>query len=118
MVYLKRKHIEVKVDRRKSTRIEFHFPIVILGIDDSAQIVDFSLDGFYIEISTEKKLTIGQLINIALKLPIEKDSLRLKAQVIYNDKLGIGCRFVDLSSSSFEKLERTFDVFNATLPIE
>lgn len=118
MVNLRRKHIEVGSDRRKSIRIEFHFPIVILGIDDTAQILDFSLDGFHIEISAGKELIIGQNINLALKLPMEKDSVRIRAKVVYKDNKGIGCRFIDLTQSMYEKLERCFNVFNSTLPIE
>jgi hypothetical protein len=118
MVTFRRKFIDVPSDRRRHTRIEFHFPVVILGIDDQAQILDFSLDGFYIEISSGKELIIGQFINLALRLPIEREPLRLKAQIVYKDSHGIGCRFIELTPAVFERLERCFNVFTATLPIE
>ena len=46
MVNLRRKHIDVTKERRNKTRIEFHLPVVILGVDDKAQIIDFSPEGF------------------------------------------------------------------------
>jgi PilZ domain len=118
MVLFKRRHIDVDADRRRNTRIELHIPVVILGMDVKAQIVDFSLDGFHIEINSHDELPIGQPINLALRLPAEKDPLRLKAKVIYRDRRGFGCRFTDLSTSALERLQRCFNVFNATLPIE
>ena len=59
MVNLRRKHIEVTTERRNKTRIEFQLPVVILGIDDKAQIIDFSPEGFHIELGTNVTLEIG-----------------------------------------------------------
>jgi hypothetical protein len=118
MVFLKRRHVEVDADRRKNTRIEFHIPVVILGIDAEALIVDFSLDGFHIELAMKNDLSIGQQINLALRLPTERDPLRIKAKIMYIDGKGIGCRFIDVAPPLLEKLERCFNVFNATLPID
>ena len=77
-----------------------------------------SLNGFYIECQSHKKAAIGQIVNLALRLPIERDTLRIKAKVVYKDRIGIGCRFVDLPAATLEKLERCFNVFNATLPMD
>ena len=118
MVNLRRQYIQVTDERRKDMRIEFHFPVVILGIDDRAQIIDFSLNGFHIEMQSEITLTVGQIIKLALRLPTEKATLKIRAKVAYRDRKGIGCRFVDLGPSYQEKLERCFNVFNSTLPIE
>ena len=118
MVNFRRQYIQVNSDRRKSTRIEFHFPVVILGIDDAAQILDFSMDGFYIETKFDGEIVLGQNINLALRLPMERDSLRIKANVVYKDNKGIGVRFIDVTPLAYEKLERCFNVFNATLPID
>ena len=118
MVLFKRRHIEVDADRRRNTRIEFHIPVVILGIDAEAQIVDFSLDGFHIELTSDLELAVGQQIYLALRLPTERDPLRIKAKIMYTGSKGIGCRFIDVAPPLIEKLERCFNVFNATLPIE
>jgi hypothetical protein len=118
MVFLKRRHVEVDADRRKNTRIEFHIPVVILGIDAEAQIVDFSMEGFHIELTSDLELAVGQQLYLALRLPTERDPLRIKAKVVYIDHKGVGCRFTEITPPLFEKLERCFNVFNATLPIE
>jgi hypothetical protein len=118
MVLYKRRHIEVDTDRRRNTRIEFHVPVVILGIDAEAQIVDFSLDGFHIELTSDLELAIGQQVYLALRLPTERDPLRIKAKIVYIDGKGIGCRFTDMAPLLLQKLERCFSVFTSTLPIE
>lgn len=118
MVKLKRQFIEVANDRRRNQRIEFHYPIVILGIDENAQILDFSPEGFHIELSADRKLAIGRSVNLALKLPTEESVLNIRAKVTYADKNGIGCRLVDTTPHIFESLERCFNIFNATLPLE
>ena len=118
MVTFRRQYLEVSSDRRRQTRIEFHFPVVILGVDDQARILDFSLNGFYIECNTDRQAPIGQIVNLALRPPIERNPLRIKAKVVYRDAIGIGVRFIDLPAATFEKLERCFNVFNATLPID
>ena len=117
MVNLRRKHIEVTTERRNKTRIEFQLPVVILGIDDKAQIIDFSPEGFHIELGTNVTLEIGRQINLALRFPSEKKVLKIKAKVVYKDKKGIGCRFVDLTPQLSDTLDRCFNIFNATLPI-
>jgi hypothetical protein len=118
MVLLKRRYIEVNADRRKNTRIEFHIPVVILGIDAEAQIVDFGLEGFHIELTSNLELAVGQHLYLALRLPTESDPLRIKAKIVYVEDKGIGCRFTDVAAPLLEKLERCFNVFNATLPID
>jgi hypothetical protein len=118
MVLLKRRNIQVDTDRRRNTRIEFHIPVVILGIDAEAQIVDFSLEGFHIELTSDLELAVGQQIYLALRLPTERDPVRIKAKIVYIDHKGIGCCFTDIASLLLEKLERCFNVFTATLPIE
>ncbi len=118
MVALRRQYIEVGSERRKASRIEFHFPVIIFGIDDKARIVDFSLDGLYIQMSSIKMVEGGRRVKIALKMPVERQVLIIKAEVVYTDKEGIGCRFVDLTPSQSQSLEQCFNIFNATLPIE
>ena len=118
MVKLRRQFIEVVAERRNNERIEFHYPVVILGIDENAQILDFSPEGFHIELSTDKDLAVGRSINLALKLPTEKSVVRIRAIVAYKDKLGIGCKLVDTTPHIYKALQRCFDIFNATLPLE
>lgn len=118
MVKLRRQYKNVPSERRRNQRIEFHYPVVILGIDENAQILDFSTDGFYIELKSKKELSIGRHINLALRLPTDSDVLKLRARVAYKDASGIGCQLVDTSPKLYASLERCFNIFNATLPIE
>lgn len=118
MVNLRRKHVKVKSERRSNDRIEFHYPIVILGIDEKAQILDFSPEGFFIEMHNKINLPIGRHINLALKLPTEKEVLRLRAKIAYKDKNGIGCQLVDTTIKLYASLERCFNIINSTLPLE
>ena len=118
MVKLRRQFVEVSADRRNNQRIEFHYPIVILGIDENAQILDFSPDGFHIELSVDQDLAIGRNINLALKLPTEKSVGRIRAKVAYKDKLGFGCKIMDSTPKIYASLQRCFNIYNATLPLE
>lgn len=118
MVNLKRKYIKVDKERRNNDRIEFHYPVVVLGIDEEARILDFSPEGLYIEMHTQKRLTVGRHVNLALKLPTEKEVLRLRAKIAYADKNGIGCQLVDTGVNIYKSLERCFNIINSTLPID
>lgn len=118
MVKLRRQYTRVTPDRRANQRIEFHYPIVILGIDEKAQILDFSPDGFYVELSSKTDLAVGRRLNLALRLPTEQDVLKMRARVAYQDGVGIGCQLVDTTPKHYDSLERCFNIFNATLPIE
>ena len=118
MVKLRRQFVEVDNDRRNNQRIEFHYPVVILGIDENAQILDFSLEGFHIELSSDIHLAVGRNINLALKLPDEKSVLNIRARVTYQEKNGIGCKLVDGTTHIYDSLERCFSIFNSTLPLE
>lgn len=118
MVNFRRQFKPVSKERRSDMRIEFHYPVELIGIDKNAQILDFSLNGFHIEMQAENTLVIGQVIKLALQLPTERNAFRIRAKVVYKDKNGLGCRFVDLGPSYQEKIEHCFNVFNATLPID
>jgi hypothetical protein len=118
MVNLRRQYIDVAADRRTNQRIEFHYPIVILGFDEKAQILDFSPDGFYVELNSTAELAVGRHLNLALRLPTEDDVLKIRARVAYKDDAGIGCQLIDTPPKLYASLERCFNIFNATLPIE
>ena len=81
MVNFKRQHIDVSSERRRTHRIEFHYPVVVLGVDDKARILDFSPNGFYIEMTAKDKPSVGRYINLALKLPTERRVLKIKTRV-------------------------------------
>lgn len=109
---------KVNSDSRENSRIEFHHPVVILGIDTMARILDFSLGGFYIETAQTTKIKNGQRLNLALKLPEEKAFMSLKAQVVHRDDNGFGCQLLSQSHEQDQALKKCFEVFSGMLPID
>ncbi|MEJ2155294.1 MAG: PilZ domain-containing protein [Desulfobacteraceae bacterium] len=118
MVNFRRQLKAVGTERRNNQRIEFHYPVVILGVDEKARILDFSPGGFYIELGTDRTLDVGRTIHLALRLPIERRVLNIRAKVTYKDRTGIGCQLVDMAPDIYDSLERCFNIFNGTLPLD
>jgi hypothetical protein len=108
----------VDSDSRKNSRIEFHHPVVILGVDTMARILDFSLGGFYVETAQLAKIKNGQRLSLALKLPEEKAFMALKAQVVHRDAKGFGCQLLGQSHEEAQALKKCFEVFSGMLPID
>ncbi|MDA8141859.1 MAG: PilZ domain-containing protein [Desulfobacteraceae bacterium] len=117
MLNLRRAHRKTNAELREDPRIEFHVPATIIGVDANACIIDFSLGGFYIETDAAKVPTVGQRLNIALKLPNEKTGISVRAEVVYQAKDGFGCKLCDPSPDTMRVLERCFNIFSGTLPI-
>ena len=105
-------------DRRKHPRIAFHVPVSVMGLNENARVVDFSLNGFFVQIDARSKLKEGQQVRLALKFPHGKTSTVIKAKVVHIDQNGFGCQFLHLSSSINELLEKNFDIYSGTIPIE
>lgn len=117
MLDLKREHIKTNAELREDPRIEFHVPATIIGIDAEAFIIDFSLGGFYIETDSSKVPSKGQKVNIALKLPNERNGVTVKAEVVYEGKNGFGCKLCDPAPEAKLILARCFNIFSETLPV-
>ncbi len=117
MLNLQRKWISVRDEYRSKPRIEFHFPVAIIGNDSQARIVDFSLSGFYIETDSVLKVSPHQKINLALKLPGEDTAITLKAEVVHRDTKGFGCKFCSMGDRVYRALENCFSMFSGTLPV-
>lgn len=105
-------------DRRKHPRIAFHVPVSVMGLNEKARVIDFSLNGFYIEMNARGKLNEGQQVRLATRFPHEKSITIFKAVVVHIDQNGFGCQFVHLSPLINELLEKYFDIYSGTLPIE
>lgn len=118
MLNLQRKHIGMDTELRVYPRIEFHYPVAIIGIDANAQIIDFSLNGFYVETDQVDEIKMDQKINLALKLSDEKILITVKAKVVHRDESGFGCKFWNPNPEVTEALERCFDLYAGMLPIE
>jgi hypothetical protein len=118
MLNLKRKLTSVSAEARVNPRIEFHYPVSILGIDANARIVDFSLGGLYIESECSMQILNNQKVSLILRLPEEKAGVIAKAQIIYRDQHGFGCKFCDIQPNVLKVLSSYFNMFSGILPIE
>ena len=118
MIKFRRNSIKVDSELRTNSRIEFHHPVVILGIDNKARILDFSLGGFYIETDQIAKIKNDQRLNLALKLPDEKAYMALKAKVVHKEDNGFGCMILSQSHEETEALKECFALFSGMLPID
>ena len=118
MVKFQRSYIPVNEDYRRQPRIEFQLPVSIMGIKVEATILDFSLEGFYIQLECASNFNEGQLLKLALRFPGERNLSMIKVRVARVDKHGIGCEFMDLEPAMKELIDRNFEIFSCTLPIQ
>jgi hypothetical protein len=118
MTNLNNESMQGNSDRRKHPRIAFHVPVSVMGLNEKARVVDFSLNGFFVQMDARGKLKEGQQVRLALRFPQEKASTVIKAKVVHIDQNGFGCQFVNLSPLINEQLEKIFDMYSGTLPIE
>jgi hypothetical protein len=93
-------------------------PVSIIGVEAQAFILDFSLEGFYIRVERTADFKEGQSLRLALRFPSERNLSMIKVRVARIDAHGIGCEFVDLEPTTKELIDRNFEIFSATLPIQ
>ncbi len=118
MVDTRREHINVKAERRAYPRLDFTCSAKIIGIKDPVTITDISLGGFFFELKLASKLRMGQIANVALNLPTEREPLILKARMINQTDRGVGCAFVDLTPTQRNAIHNCFETFKDTMPIK
>jgi c-di-GMP-binding flagellar brake protein YcgR len=117
MVDLRRKDEKVDIDRRTHPRLDFNCKATIRGINQVVLVTDISLGGFFFELNTKKKLKMGTLVDVSMRLPTEEQAIRFKAKFISQGERGIGCKFVGLSPENEEAIRFCFDTFKDTLPL-
>ena len=88
-----------------------------MGIREPVTITDISLGGFFFEIKLKGKLRMGQIVNVAIELPTEREHLHVKARMINQNERGVGCAFVDLRPDQREAVRNCFETFKDTIPI-
>lgn len=116
MADLRSEKKNVRQERRKDPRLEFHCNAMVLGIDGVKTITDISLGGIFIEIDDLDGIEIGQTMMINVKLPTESKTMRLKAKAINKNNRGVGCQFVSLKESQKDAICMCFEYFKDTLP--
>lgn len=102
---------------RKAPRIDFYLPVMIKGYKGLNKTRDFSLSGLFIQVQGTSRFKQGDEIELVMKLPQEKNAIRVKARVMRVTSKGIGVEFVDLSTQHAMALEYCFHVFKHTIPL-
>ena len=118
MVDINHRHPDDGSERRAYPRLVFHCSATIRGINQVVKITDISLGGFFFELATNKKLKLGTLVDVSMRLPTEESTLRFKAKLISQGKRGIGCKYVSLMPETREAIRNCFETFKDTLPID
>ena len=117
MVKMPRKDVKVEKERRVHPRLDFQCKATIRGINQVVNVTDISLGGFFFELETKKKLKMGALVDVSIRLPSEEQTIRFKAKLISQNERGIGCQYVGLSPENEEAIRFCFETFKDTLPI-
>lgn len=117
MVDIRRKNTQVDRERREHPRLDFFCKATIRGINQVVEVTDISLGGFFFELSTKKKLKMGALVDVSMRLPTEDHAIRFKAKMVNQTDRGIGCQYVGLSPENEEAIQNCFETFRDTLPI-
>jgi hypothetical protein len=118
MVVIQNSPSEGDTERRVHPRLAFHCKATIRGIHQVVKVTDISLGGFFFELATNKKLKLGTLVDVSMRLPTEGRTIRFKAQLISQGKRGIGCKYVSLMRDTRESIRNCFETFKDTLPID
>lgn len=118
MVESNNKSPKPKVERRQHPRLSFRCKATIRGINQVVRVTDISLGGFFFELKTKKKLKLGALVDVRMRLPTESDTLRFKAKLISQGTRGVGCKYVSLTPDTQESIRNCFEIFKDTLPID
>jgi len=118
MVDKGKKQQQRKTERRKHPRLDFRCNATIRGINQLVRVTDISLGGFFFELVTKKKLKLGALVDVSMRLPTETNTLRFKAKLISQGSRGIGCKYVSLTPDIKESIQNCFEIFKDTLPID
>lgn len=106
------------IERREHPRLVFHCKATIRGIHEVVKVTDISLGGFFFEFDTNKKLKLGSLVDVSMRLPTEENTVRFKAKLISQGKRGVGCKFVSLMPETREAIRNCFETFRDTMPID
>ena len=117
MVDINNRHPNDGSERRAYPRLVFHCSATIRGIHQVVKVINISLGGFFFELVTKKKLKLGVLVDVSMRLPTEENTVRFKAKLISQGKRGVGCKYVSLTPEIKEAIRNCFETFKDTMPI-
>ena len=104
-------------DSRRHPRLEFHCPARIEGLEGVHNITDISLGGAFVELSDPSAFEVGQVRQLNIKFPTEKEATKVTAEVANVRKRGVGFKFVALTRKNQETIRFCFDTFKDTIPL-
>ncbi|MDJ0780515.1 MAG: PilZ domain-containing protein [Desulfosarcinaceae bacterium] len=113
-----RKRVPVRIDRREHPRLDFRCAVLIKGLPGVKHLADISMGGVFIDLEPGHNFQIDQELWLNLRLPTETQATKVKARISYLDQMGIGCMFVELRQEERRQIQRCFDTFKDTLPID
>jgi hypothetical protein len=110
---------DVGKDRRKGTRLDFHCPVLIQGLEGEYTITDISLHGAFIEYAhtPQSQFTVMQILNLLIRLPTEENPTEVKAIIANVREHGVGCRFAGLTKGAQDAIHRCFNVAKHSIPL-
>lgn len=118
MVEFRSEYRTVGNDKRKYPRTELRCDATILGVDGILIITDISLSGIFVEAKPSHKIPIGEVVSINVKLPTEKNVIKIKAKTVNKTDRGIGCQFIFGNDIEKKAIFRCFNFVKDTLPAE
>jgi hypothetical protein len=90
---------------------------MIKGYQGPTEIHDLSLGGLFIHVKDPSQFKEGDVIDLVMELPFEKDPIEIKAKIMRVTARGIGVEYVDLLPQHAMALEQCFHIFKHTMPI-
>ncbi len=117
MLDVRSRLMEVSQDKRQNPRLEIRCKVFFDRINGTAEMTDFSMGGFFAEISDITGLELGMMTNVAIKLPMEENAFLQKVKIVNINRRGVGCQFVDLTKKNSITIKNCFEIFKNTLPI-
>ena len=118
MVDFRSEYRAVDNDKRRNPRTELRCDATVFGVDGILIITDISLGGIFVETNASNTIPIGKIVGINLKLPTEKNVIRIKAKTVNRTGRGIGCQFIFENNNEKRAIYRCFDFVRDTLPAE
>ena len=117
MLDVRSRLLEVSKDKRQDPRLEIRCKVFFDQITGTAEMTDFSMGGFFAEISETKGLEVGMTTDVVIKFPMEENAFLQKVKVVSINQRGIGCQFVNLTKKNSITIQNCFEKFKNTLPI-
>ncbi len=117
-VDFRRKVGEVAEEKRRCPRLEFQCPVRIQGVKGVKRVTDIGIGGVFIEHEHPPALEKGQSLHLIMKLPTEREPVKVKAEVVNMRDRGTGFRFVDLTPTNQEIIRFCFNLFKDTIPLK